>query len=82
MVKSPPANAGGTRGVGSIPGWGSSPGVGNGSPFQYAFLENPMSSRFFKSLSNAVLFCKKETRTPGSEMKILRNSEILQKSER
>ena len=27
---------------GSIPGWGRSPGVGNGHPLQYSCLENPM----------------------------------------
>ena len=27
---------------GSIPGWGSSPGEGNGNPFQYSCLENPV----------------------------------------
>ena len=31
MVKNPPANAGDTRDVGSIPGSGRSPGVGNGN---------------------------------------------------
>ena len=27
---------------GSIPGWGTSPGEGNGNPLQYSCLENPM----------------------------------------
>ena len=27
---------------GSIPGWGRSPGEGNGNPFQCSCLENPM----------------------------------------
>ena len=27
---------------GSIPGWGRSPGGGNGNPLQYSSLENPM----------------------------------------
>ena len=39
MVKSSPANAGN---VGSIPGSGRSPGEGNGNPFQYFCLGNPM----------------------------------------
>ena len=30
------------RGLGSIPGWGRSPGGGNGNPFQYSCLVNPM----------------------------------------
>ena len=41
MVKNPPANAGDIRGGGWIPGWGRSPGGGNGSPLQYSCLENP-----------------------------------------
>ena len=28
--------------LGSIPGWGRSPGGGNGNPLQYSCLENPM----------------------------------------
>ena len=39
MVKNPPANAGD---LGSIPGWGKSPGRGDGNPLQYPCLENPM----------------------------------------
>ena len=42
MVKNPPANAGGPRDAGSIPGSGRSPGEGHGNPFQYSCLENPM----------------------------------------
>ena len=32
VVKSPPANAEDVRDVGSIPGWGRSPGGGHGNP--------------------------------------------------
>ena len=39
MVKNLPANAGDT---GSIPGLGRPPGGGNGNPFHYSCLENPM----------------------------------------
>ena len=28
--------------LGSVPGWGRSPGEGNGNPLQYYFLENPI----------------------------------------
>ena len=35
LVKNPPANAGATGDIGSIPGLGRSPGEGNGNPFQY-----------------------------------------------
>ena len=41
-VKNLPANAGDTRDVGSIPGSGRSPGIGNGNPLQYSCLENSM----------------------------------------
>ena len=40
VVKNPPANAGDS---GSILGSGRSPGVGNGNPFQYSCLGNPMN---------------------------------------
>ena len=39
MVKNPPTIAGDT---GSIPGSGRFSGEGNGNPFQYSCLENPM----------------------------------------
>ena len=42
VVKRPPANAGDTGDVGSIPRWGRSPGGGNGNPLQYSSLENPI----------------------------------------
>ena len=40
VVKNPPANAGDARDLGFIPGSGRSPGVGNGTPHQYFYLEN------------------------------------------
>ena len=40
MVKNPPANAGDARDVGSIPGSGKSPGVGNGNSLQYKKKKN------------------------------------------
>ena len=42
VVKNPPANAGDVRDVGSIPGWGRSPGGGHGNLLQHSCLENPM----------------------------------------
>ena len=38
-VKASACNAGD---LGLIPGWGRSPGEGNGNPFQYSCLESPM----------------------------------------
>ena len=40
VVKSPPANAGDIRDVGSIPGSGRFPGGGHGHSVQYSFLES------------------------------------------
>ena len=40
VVKNPPANAGDARDVGSIPGSGRSPGVGNGNSLQYKKKKN------------------------------------------
>ena len=42
VVKTPPANAGDTRDVGSILGSERSPGGGNGNLLQYSCLEKPM----------------------------------------
>ena len=42
MVKNPPANAEDIGVIGSIPGLGRSPGVGNGNLLQYSCLENSM----------------------------------------
>ena len=41
VVKNPLADAGDIRDIGSVPGWGRSPGGGHGNPLQYPCLENP-----------------------------------------
>ena len=51
MVKNPPANA---EDEGSIPGSGKSPGGGNGNPFQYSCLENPMDREAWKATVHGV----------------------------
>ena len=45
VVKNPPANAGDTGVMGSVPGVGRSSGGGNGKPLQYSRLENLMDRR-------------------------------------
>ena len=45
VVENPPASTGDTGDVGSIPGWGRSPGGGNGNPLQYSCLKHPMHRR-------------------------------------
>ena len=51
VVKNPPANAGD---VGSIPGWGRSPGGGHGNPLQYSWLENPMDRAAWRAAVHRV----------------------------
>ena len=45
----------------SIPGWGRSPGGGNGSPLQYSGLQNPHGQRSLAGYSPWV--CKKSATT-------------------
>ena len=42
-VKNLPANAGGIRDVGTVPGSGRFPGEGHGNPLQYSCVENPLA---------------------------------------
>ena len=39
-VKNLPASAGDAKDLGSVLGWGRSPGEGNGNPLHYSCLEN------------------------------------------
>ena len=39
---------------GSIPGWGRSPGEGNGNPLQYSCPENPMDGGVWQATVHAV----------------------------
>ena len=41
VIKNPPSNVGDSRDADSFPGWGRSPGVGNGTPLQCSCLKNP-----------------------------------------
>ena len=52
VVKNLPANAGDTRDLGLIPGWGRSPEEDNGYPLQYSCLENPHGLRSLASCSS------------------------------
>ena len=57
MVENLPANAGDardSRDAGSIPGLGRSPGEGNGNPFQYSCLENPMDREAWQATVHGV----------------------------
>ena len=54
VLKNPPANAGGTRDMGSIPGLGRSPGEGNGNPLQCSCLENFMDREVWQATVHGV----------------------------
>ena len=54
VVRNLPANAGDIRDTGSIPGSGRSPGEGNGNPFQYSCLENPMDRGAWRAMVHGV----------------------------
>ena len=49
VVKNPPANAGDTGDLGSVPGSERSLGGGNGNPLQVSCLGNPMDRRAWKA---------------------------------
>ena len=53
VVKNPPANAGDTGDVGSIPGLGRSLGGRNSNPLQYSCLENPTDKGVWRSQSHS-----------------------------
>ena len=55
MVKNLTANAGDIRDQGSIPGWGRSPGGGNGTPLQYFRLENRTDRGAWQATVHGVL---------------------------
>ena len=48
------ANAGDERDTGLIPGWGRSPGEGNGHPLQYSCLENSMDRGAWRATVHGV----------------------------
>ena len=54
MVKNPPANAGDAGDMSLIPGSGRSPGKGNGNPFQYSCLGNPMDRGAWRATVHGV----------------------------
>ena len=51
VVKNLPASVGAAGDRGSIPGWGSSLGGGNCSPFQYSHWDNPMDRGAWRTTS-------------------------------
>ena len=60
VVKNLPDNSGDIRDMGSISGWGRSPGEGNGKPLQCSCLENPMDRGAWQAIVHSV--AKSQTR--------------------
>jgi len=60
VVKNRPANAGDARELGMISVLGRSPGVGNGNPFKYSCLKNPMDGGDWQATDHDVT--KSQTR--------------------
>ena len=54
VVKNVPARAGNVRDLGLTPGLGRTPGEGNGSPFHYSCLENPMDRGVWQATGHGV----------------------------
>ena len=54
MAKNLPASAADTRDVGSIPGSGRSPGIGNGNLLQCSCLENSMDRGSWQAIVHGV----------------------------
>ena len=54
VVKNLPASAGEARDVGSIPGLGRSPAVGNSNPLQYSCLENSIDRAAWRATVHGV----------------------------
>ena len=65
MVKTPPAHAGHARDVGSIPGSGRSPGVGNGN-LLHSCLENSMDRGAWQATVPGATKCQIQLRTDHS----------------
>ena len=54
VIKNLPVIVGDARDLCSVPGWGRSPGVGNGNPLQYSCLENPMDRGTWRAIVQEV----------------------------
>ena len=66
-----PANAGDTGGMSSIPGFGRSPGEGNGNPLQYSCLENSTNRGAWRATVHGVAESQTPLSTNATETKCL-----------
>ena len=64
--------AGGAGDLGSIPGWGRSPGEGNGYPLQYSGLEKPMDRETWQATAHGVAKSRTQLREFHLMVRLLR----------
>ena len=72
VAKNSPANAGDARDMGSIPGWGRSPGEGNVNPLQYSCLENPTDRGAWRATAHGVAKSQTQLSTHTPRVIIIR----------
>ena len=75
LQENPPADAGDIRDAGSIPGLGRSPGGGNGNPFQYSCLKNPIDRGAWQIMVHRV--AKSPTGLKRLSTHIMHNTEVF-----
>ena len=81
MARNLPANSGDMSDTNSIPGFGRSPGRGNGNPLQKSCLENPMDIGAWQAAVHGVtesdVTGHTHTHTPLLKNKIIDDLEML-----
>ena len=80
VVKNLPTKAGDAREVGSIPGLGRSPGVGNSNPLQYSCLGNPIHKEAWQATVDGVTKSQTQLSMTDDKMRAniaLRNCQLL-----
>ena len=72
-------DAGDTEHMGSIPGSGRSPGEGNGNPFQYPCLKNPMDKGAWQATVQSVSYLVLKKTSLKTELQLVKKTLINQK---
>ena len=73
MVKNPPCNTGDARRTGLIPESGRSPEEGNGKPFQFSCLENPMDRGDWQATVHRVARVRQDLATKPPPKRVKQN---------
>ena len=72
-------DAGDTEHMGSIPGSGRSPGEGNGNPFQYPCLKNPMDKGAWQATVQSVSYLVLKKTSLKTELQLVKKTLINKK---